>query len=171
MITSTIISTILGLLTALLPRVFSFLETRQKSKDLAVMNQHELKMFELQTERLEKAADLRLRELDAEYAGQANLAVYDFARPTSGWTALLSEFVRPFITLIFTALFVSKIAATLSFVLGMNYNPGPNGNVVMAVLDAFIKGINAVWDERTHDLFVTTIVFWFGDRAMRKKGL
>ena len=83
---------------------------------------------------------------------------------TTGWTAKLAEFIRPFITLVFMGLFCAKALSLLSFTFGLNFS----GQGMMAGLDAFVKATNAVWDDRTHELFVTIIVFWFGDRGMRR---
>lgn len=163
MFTSTILASILGLVGAALPRLLGWLEAKQKSKDLIEMQKHERDMFGLQTDRLEKASEMRMRELDAEYAGQANIAVYDFARPTTGWTAKLSESVRPVVTYILLALFVLKTGSTLLWTLGAVQTLGAGG------LEAFKQAMGVVWDSETRDLFATVIVFWFGDRAMNRR--
>lgn len=164
MITSTIIASLLGLIGSTLPQLFGWLQAKQKSKDLALMQAHEIAMFQAQTERFGKEAEIKLKQIDAEYAGQANVEVYRFANPTTGWTAKLAEFIRPFITLVFMGLFCAKALSLLSFTFGLNFS----GQGMMAGLDAFVKATNAVWDDRTHELFVTIIVFWFGDRGMRR---
>lgn len=163
MFTSTILASLIGFVGAALPRLLGLLEARQKSKDMVEMQKHELKMFELQTDRLEKASEMRMRELDAEYAGQANVAVYDFARPTTGWTAKLSETVRPVVTYFFLILFAAKVISTLAFTIGAVQTLGAGW------LEAFKQALGVVWDKETADLFATVIVFWFGDRALNSR--
>lgn len=163
MLTTTIVASLLGLLGAALPRLLGWLEAKQKSKDLAAMQAHELKLFDLQTKRAATESAARLRELDAAYDGQANLAVYDFARPTTGWTARLSETVRPVVTYILLALFVLKTVALLFHLLGLSSAQG------IGTVTGLSEAMKIIWDAETRDLFATVIVFWFGDRALNKR--
>ena len=163
MITSTVLAAIIGLLSSMVPRILGLFEAKQKSKDLAAMQAHELKMFELQTQRLDRRAEIELRQTDALYAGEANVKAYDFARPTTGWTARLSETVRPVVTYIFVALFTFKTVATMMFTLGAVRSMGAGW------WEGFKQAVGVVWDQSTADLFATILCFWFGDRMMNSR--
>ncbi len=163
MFTSTILASLIGFVGAALPRLLGLLEARQKSKDLIVMQAHEARMYELQIQGAERASEMRMRELDAEWSGQANVAVYDFAQPTAGWTAKLSETVRPVVTYVFLALFVFKTVSTLAFTIGAVQSLGAGW------WESFKQAMSVVWDKETADLFATVIVFWFGDRALNRR--
>lgn len=168
MITSTIIASLLGLLGSSLPKIFEYFTNKQKSKDLLIMNEHELKMYALQTERAAATAEQAIRALDAEYIGKSNVELYKFAVPTTGWTAQLSESVRPVITYIFTFLFVMKVMVTLFYVIGLDLH-GKEATA-LTVLGTLFKAMGTVvWDPETRDLYATIVMFWFGDRTLTRK--
>jgi len=144
----------LGFGTSIIPSVLELFQQKQKDKQ-------ELAMLEAKGKYASQLSSLKLNELDAqadisEIQGiHASMAA---ANAKSGFAAALSGSVRPVVTYLLVALFLTVKISGLMYAMG-------NG---VPFRDATAE----IWDTETQLLFSSVISFWFGSRAFQKmKGI
>ena len=136
------LSTLLGLVSGLLPNLIKYFETRQQQK-------HELEIIKIQIEAAKTGIQLEAEYNDGESARKHDISIV----PDSPLETLRAS-VRPVITYLFFFLFMAiKLAAM--FVM---FRKGANVTEIY----------NAVWDTYTMAIFGSVIGFWFGSRYMDK---
>ncbi len=147
----TLLGSLLGFGTSIVPEVLGFFKQSQANKQ-------ELKMLEAKAQYAAQLSTLKLQELDAEadIAETKGLYAHDteLAR-RSGWVVGLQASVRPVVTYLFMAAFL-----------------GVKGGLVFSLI--FMQGVDwttaldVTWDGETQALFAAIMSFWFGNRAMSK---
>jgi hypothetical protein len=147
----TLISTIFGVLSSLLPNVIKIFEKKQ---DYA----HEIALTKLKMDAAKEGLlfQLQMEEVKADVAEGESVRKHDSDIEYSGFWAALRASIRPIITYAFFALFVGiKIAA---FVVLVQKDATPS------------ELLSLVWDSETMAIFSAIIGFWFGSRAIEKFG-
>ena len=147
----TLLGSLLGFGTSIVPEVLGFFKQSQANKQ-------ELKMLEAKAQYAAQLSTLKLQELDAEadIAETKGLYAHDteLAR-RGGWVVGLQASVRPVVTYLFMAAFL-----------------GVKGGLVFSLI--FMQGVDwttaldVTWDGETQALFAAIMSFWFGNRAMSK---
>lgn len=141
----TLLGSLLGFLSAGLPKVFEFFQQKQD-------NQLKMQMMQAQIQAAQagKEFDLKMFHEKKDFDEQRILIEHDIAMKDN-W---LSSSVRPIITylffFIFAAVKISMIWHTIS--------TGTD----------FYNAMQMTWDEETQAIFAAIISFWFGSRAMQK---
>lgn len=152
-ITATLISTILGAVTGVLPDVVDLFKKRQDSK-------HELELTKLKAHLQKQNAGLELDKLNAkaDIAEGKSILAHDAGLDGGSVINALRASVRPVITyLFFFAWSAIKIYA-LWFGLYVQ-------NIEMIDL------LPLIWDEDTQIIFGSCLGFWFGSRAMTRRAM
>lgn len=143
----TLLGSLLGFGTSFLPQVLDFFKQKQE---------HANKMDELKLrgELQAMGVNLELQVLDKKAEIEETKAIYNYANPTSGFSAGLAASVRPVITYMFFALFMATKAVIMI--------------KVMQDGGDWMEGVELMFDEETKALFAAIISFWFGNRAVSK---
>lgn len=145
----TILTTIFGLVSGVLPSVVKIFERKQEY-------QHELELIRLKMEAakqgLEFEAIARAAQADADES--KSLRDHDSAITYGGRMETLRASVRPVLTYFFFALFcIIKLAAVT-----LMFTDGYDAKEILAM----------VWDTYTVAIFGAIMGFWFGSRAMTR---
>ena len=143
----TLLGSLLGFGTSFLPQVLDFFKQKQE---------HANKMDELKLrgELQAMGVNLELQVLDKKAEIEETKAIYNYANPSSGFSAGLAASVRPVITYLFFALFMATKAVIMI--------------KVMQDGGDWMDGVELMFDEETKALFAAIISFWFGNRAVSK---
>lgn len=142
-----LLGSLLGFGTSFLPQVLDFFKQKQEHKN-------KLELLELQGEMAARGASLQLDILDKKAELEETKAIYNYANPTSGFSAGLAASVRPIITYLFFALFMAtKIVIMLK---------------VMEEGGDWKEAVDLMFDAETQGLFAAVISFWFGQRSVSK---
>lgn len=142
-----LLGSLLGFGTSFLPQVLDFFKQKQEHKN-------KLEELKLRGELAAQGVDLQLKVLDKQAEIEETKAVYNYANPTSGFSAGLAASVRPVITYLFFALFMAtKVVIMVK---------------VMQDGGDWMTGVDLMFDEETQALFAAIISFWFGNRAVSK---
>jgi hypothetical protein len=145
----TLISTIFGVLSSLLPNIIKIFEKKQ---DYA----HEIALTKLKMDAAKEGLlfQLEMEEVKASVAEGESVRKHDNDIEYTGFWAALRASIRPTITYAFFALFVGiKIAA---FWVLVERGASPT------------ELLTLVWDSETMAIFSAIIGFWFGSRAIEK---
>lgn len=143
----TLIGSLLGFGTSFLPQVLDFVKSKQEHKN-------KLEEMKLRGELQAMGVNLELQVLDKKAEIEETKAIYNYANPSSGFSAGLAASVRPVITYLFFALFMASKAVIMV--------------KVMQDGGDWKEGVELMFDEETKALFAAIISFWFGNRAVSK---
>ncbi len=142
-----LLGSLLGFGTSFLPQVLDFFKQKQEHKN-------RLELLELQGELAARGASLQLDILDKKAELEETKAIYNYANPTSGFSAGLASSVRPVITYLFFALFMAtKVVIMLK---------------VIEEGGDWKEAVDLMFDAETQGLFAAVISFWFGQRSVSK---
>lgn len=142
-----LLGSLLGFGTSFLPQVLDFFKQKQEHKN-------RLELLELQGELAARGASLQLDILDKKAELEETKAIYNYANPTSGFSAGLASSVRPIITYLFFALFMAtKVVIMLK---------------VIEEGGDWKEAVDLMFDAETQGLFAAVISFWFGQRSVSK---
>lgn len=145
----TLISTIFGVLSGLLPNVIKIFE-----KKLDYKHEIELTKIKMDAAREGLVLQLQVEGLKADTAEGESLRKHDSDIEYTGFWGALRASIRPTITYAFFILFCGiKIAA---FVVLVQRGATPT------------ELLSLVWDSETMAIFSAIIGFWFGSRAIEK---
>lgn len=142
-----LLGSLLGFGTSFLPQVLDFFKQKQEHKN-------KLELLELQGELAARGASLQLDILDKKAELEETKAIYNYANPTSGFSAGLAASVRPVITYLFFALFMATKVI-----------------IMLKVLEEggdWKEAVDLMFDAETQGLFAAVISFWFGQRSVSK---
>lgn len=141
----TLLGSLLGFLSAGLPKLFEFFQQKQD-------NQLKMQMLQAQIEarKSNQEFDLKLFHEKKDFDEQKILIEHDIAMKEN-W---LSSSVRPIITYLFFFIFA---AVKISMI----------WHAISTGTD-FYSAMQMTWDEETQAIFAAIISFWFGSRAMQK---
>jgi hypothetical protein len=149
-----LLGSIFGGLFRLAPEVLKFLDKKNE-------RQHELSMFQLQTDLEKMRGEFKMEEKYVDYSIQQmdtiKAAFQEQAETAkaAGWfVAAISALVRPGITwaLFFMYAAVKAAALVMAFETGANW----------------MEVVSKVWDEDDFGLFSMVISFWFVGRSIEK---
>jgi len=142
-----LLGSVLGFGTSFLPQVLDFFKQKQDHK-------HKLEELKIRGELAAQGVDLQVKVLDKQAEIEETKAIYNYANPSSGFSAGLAASVRPVITYLFFALFMATKAVIMI--------------KVMQDGGDWMMGVNLMFDAETQALFAAIISFWFGNRAVSK---
>ena len=145
-----LLGTLLGLGTSIVPEIIGFFKQKQA-------DQHDLEMLEAKAKYVDQMSKLKIQELDsqAEIAETKGLYEHDRSIDAGGFVNGLRGSVRPVITYLFFLMFAS-VKGTMIYAMITNQN-----------LD-WTLAIETAWDSDTAAVFSAILAFWFGNRAMSK---
>jgi hypothetical protein len=143
----TLLGSLLGFGTSFLPQVLDFFKSKQEHKN-------KLEELKLRGDLQAMGVNLELQVLDKKAEIEETKAIYNYANPSSGFSAGLAASVRPVITYMFFALFMATKAVIMI--------------KVMQDGGDWMEGVELMFDEETKALFAAIISFWFGNRAVSK---
>lgn len=146
----TILGSLIGFGSSALPSVMQFFTDKRDQK-------HELAMMDKQMDSQRLAGEQKVQEVTVDAEIRSYEAAHKSEAVPSGvrWIDGLRASVRPVITYLFMALFISvKIAQII-----ISLNSG------MTLAETAI----IIWDEETAAIFATILTFWFGGRMFGKK--
>ena len=148
----TLISSLLGFGTSLVPKVLDYFQDKSDKK-------HELMLMDKQLEQQIQLGELSLRKshIDADTEEFKAVHRHDTAimKNASQWSITLSSTVRPVITYLFMFLFITVEVSAYWVLL----NQGVDALGAVAI----------VWDEEITSLFAAILSFWFGGREIRRR--
>ena len=142
-----LLGSVLGFGTSFLPQVLSFFQQKQEHKN-------KIEELKIRGELAAQGVELQLQVLDKQAEIEETKAIYNYANPSSGFSAGLAASVRPVITYLFFALFMATKAVIMIKVIQ------DGGN--------WMTGVDLMFDPETEALFAAIISFWFGNRAVSK---
>ena len=149
-----LLGSIFGGLFRLAPEVLKFLDKKNE-------RQHELSMFQLQTDLEKLRGEFRVEEKYVDYSIQQTEAIKaafqeqaETAKAAGWFVAAISALVRPGIT---WALFF-MYAAVKAAALVMAFQTGA----------VWTEVITKVWDEDDFGMFTMCLTFWFVGRSIEK---
>jgi len=142
-----LLGSVLGFGTSFLPQVLDFFKQKQDHK-------HKLEELKIRGELAAQGVDLQVKVLDKQAEIEETKAIYNYANPSSGFSAGLAASVRPVITYLFFALFMATKAVIMI--------------KVMQDGGDWMMGVNLMFDAETQALFAAIISFLFGNRAVSK---
>lgn len=145
----TLLSSIFGIVTGLLPGLLRMWERRYEQK-------HELDMLRTRLEGLAKGIELQTSVEDGRtlYNEGVDLRAHDLALTDGSPIETLRASVRPVITYSFFGLFVFIKLAALIYMLMANV---PTGEI-----------LKTIWGEEETVLLAAVLSFWFGSRITTK---
>jgi hypothetical protein len=142
-----LLGSLLGFGTSFLPQILDFVKSKQE-------HENKLEELKLRGELQAMGVNLELQVLDKKAEIEETKAIYNYANPTSGFSAGLAASVRPIITYMFFALFMATKAVIMV--------------KVMQDGGDWMQGVDLMFDDETKALFAAIISFWFGNRAVSK---
>ena len=147
----TLLGSLLGFGSSLLPKVFEFFQERA---DRA----HELAIIDRQMEQMKLGSALKLEEINAKADIAETKAIYkpDASIKPATWVDNLRGSVRPIVTYLLLLTFIGIQAAGFYMLV----------NVEGAAVYEAIMAINS---ENFQAMLAAVISFWFGSRAMNRK--
>jgi hypothetical protein len=145
----TLISTIFGVLSGLLPNIIKIFE-----KNLDYKHEIELTKIKMDAAREGLVLQLQVEGLKADAEEGESLRRHDSDIEYTGFWGALRASIRPTITYAFFIVFVGiKVAA---FIVLVDRNATPT------------ELLTLVWDNETMAIFSAIIGFWFGSRSIEK---
>ena len=142
-----LLGSLLGFGTSFLPQILGFFQQKQEHKN-------KLELLRLQGEMAAQGVQLELQILDKKAEIEETKAIYNYANPSSGFSAGLAASVRPVITYLFFALFM---ATKIVIMVKVTEQGGD-----------WMDSVDLMFDNETKALFAAIISFWFGNRAVSK---
>jgi len=142
-----LLGSVLGFGTSFLPQVLAFFQQKQEHKN-------KLEEMKLRGELQAQGVNLELQVLDKKAEIEETKALYQYANPSSGFSAGLAASVRPVITYLFFALFMASKAVVMIKVMQQGGD--------------WMDSVDLMFDQETQALFAAIISFWFGNRAVSK---
>lgn len=142
-----LLGSLLGFGTSFLPQILGFFQQKQEHKN-------KIEMLRLQGEMAAQGVQLELQVLDKKAEIEETKALYQYANPSSGFSAQLAASVRPVITYLFFALFLAVKAVIMVRVMQSGGD--------------WMQAVELMFDEETQALFAAIISFWFGQRSVSK---
>jgi hypothetical protein len=142
-----LLGSLLGFGTSFLPQVLAFFQKREDHKN-------RLAELRLQGELAAQGVSLQMQVLDKQADIEETKAIYNYANPTTGFSAGLAASVRPVITYLFFGLFLAVKAV-----------------IMLRVMESggdWMQAVDLMFDEETQALFAAIISFWFGQRSVSK---
>jgi hypothetical protein len=158
MLIASIIGTLTGGLTSILPGVLSYFQRRDEL-------QHEQKILELRGKYAKQDTELQidLINTNADANEGESLRRHDANLDGNGFIGALRRSVRPVITYLFFILYVFiKVVAVIT----AYQTAGAENTAGLAVLWSDILPV--IWTEQDAAIFGAIIGFWFGGRAIEK---
>lgn len=151
MITTTIVSALLGLLGSALPAILEIFKSRQETANA-------IKLEEARNEAARVNSKLKLDQLNLEADIAETKSIYDSDAALDGGKFVNSfrAIIRPLITMVFFLVFI--FVKVYAFYYGIQVQG----------LDV-INMLPIIWDDETASLFAVTMGFWFGNRALDRK--
>ena len=145
-----LLGTLLGLGTSIIPEVLGFFKQKQA-------NAQELAIIEAKAKYAEQLSTLKIQEFDAqaEIEETKGLYAHDRSIDAGGFVNALRGSVRPVLTYLFFVAF-SSVKGVLVYAMISNQN-----------ID-WVTAVQLAWDDETQAIFSAIIAFWFGNRAMSK---
>ncbi len=143
-----LISTILGLLSSILPNIVKIYEKKQDLK-------HEIELTKLRIAAAERNVELTTvaEVAKADVSEGDSLRDHDSLLSGHSYFDALRASIRPVITYVFFLLFIGiKITVLVIMV-----NRGVDAD----------KIVNIIWDQETMAIFSAIIGFWFGSRMLK----
>lgn len=147
----TIISTLLGALSNILPAVVALL---QKKNDQAY--EVEMAKLSMQANQLQAQNAIDLANVNADIGESKSLYDNDSSLGNTGFWAGVRASVRPVITYVFFALFICVKVSALVVIL----------HAGLSIVDA----MPILWDDNTVAIFGAIMGFWFGSRTLERFG-
>ena len=147
----TIIGSLIGFGTSMLPRAFDMFQDWQDRKQ-------ELEIMDRQIKMAEMRHTQKLKQLNVQADIAERKAIYKHASKmkNDGWVGSLRASVRPILTYLFFAVFaIVKGAALYAAIAYEHQDP--------------VTAISLLWDEETAGIFSAIIAFWFGSRTLARK--
>jgi hypothetical protein len=158
MIVETLLGTLTGGLTSILPGILSWLQRRDELK-------HEQKLaeirYKLSSEQAKMEVDIINARADA-FEGES-LRRHDASLDGTGFINALRRSVRPVITYLFFFLFVFVKAVAILAALRTTGTQDWLGDALL-----WNDLMPLIWDDQTSAIFGAIIGFWFGGRAIEK---
>lgn len=158
MIVETLLGTLAGGLTSILPGILSWLQRRDELK-------HEQKLaeirYKLSSEQAKMEVDIINARADA-FEGES-LRRHDASFDGTGFINALRRSVRPVITYLFFFLFVFVKAVAILAALRTTGTQDWLGDALL-----WNDLMPLIWDDQTSAIFGAIIGFWFGGRAIEK---
>ena len=158
MVVETLLGTLAGGLTSILPGILSWLQRRDELK-------HEQKLAEIRYKLSSEQAKLEVDIINARadaFEGES-LRRHDSTLDGTGFINALRRSVRPVITYLFFFLFIFiKVVAVLAAL----KTTGTQDWLGDALLWSELMPL--IWDDQTSAIFGAIIGFWFGGRAIEK---
>jgi len=158
MILASILGTLTGGLTSILPGVLSYLQRRDELK-------HESQLLALKARYAQQDAQRAIDIIDARADADEgkSLRDHDATLDGGGFINTLRRSVRPVITYLFFFLFLFiKVVAVLAAMRTV----GAEDWLANSLLWSDLMPI--IWDDQTAAIFGAIIGFWFGSRAIEK---
>jgi len=147
----TIIGSLIGFGSSMLPKVFDmFQDWQDRKQELEIMDR-QIKMAEMKhTQKLEQL------NVQADIAESKAIYKHASTMKNDGFVGALRASVRPTLTYLFFAVFaVVKGAALYAAMAYDNSDP--------------VTAIMLLWDEETAGIFSAIVAFWFGSRTLDRK--
>jgi len=144
-----LLGSLLGFGSSFLPEVLGYFKANQQQK-------HRMEMMQLETQLAQKRSEMKLVELDkqADIEETKGLYAHDSSIDAGGFINALRGSVRPVITYMFFALFVSTKVVIMVKVIQSDGD--------------WMQASELLFDPETQGLFSATLAFWFGNRAISK---
>lgn len=141
----TLLGSLLGFLSAGLPKLFEFFQQKQD-------NQLKMQMLQVQLEATKAGQefDLKVFHEKKDFEEQRLLIQHDMMMKDNK----LSASVRPVITYLFFFIFAAVKVSMIWHAVATGNN--------------FYEAMQATWDDETQAIFAAIISFWFGSRALQK---
>lgn len=154
----TILATLMGGLTGLLPGVLEFFNTK-----LRLQYDYERAKLQMEILKFRAETEIDIIETKADAFEGESLRRHDSSLTDDSFIGLLRASVRPVITYLFFFLFVFvKVVSVYVFI-----NSGMAGDWLGDSL-AWSNVYPLIWDQETQSIFGAVIGFWFGSRLMEK---
>lgn len=158
MIVETLLGTLAGGLTSILPGVLSWLQRKDELK-------HEAKLAEIRYKLASEQAQMEIGVINARadaFEGDS-LRRHDSSLDGKGFINSLRRSVRPVITYLFFFLFLFvKVIAIVTAAQALSADDWLANSLAWSEL------LPIIWDEQTSAIFGAIIGFWFGGRAIEK---
>ena len=147
----TIIGSLIGFGTSMLPRAFDmFQDWQDRKQELEIMDR-QIKMAEMRhTQKLEQL------NVQADIAESTAIDKHARKMKNDGWVGSLRASVRPILTYLFFAVFAIVKGAALYAAIAYDHQDP-------------VTAISLLWDEETAGIFSAIIAFWFGSRTLARK--
>lgn len=159
MITATLLATVLGGLTSIIPGVIEYMNRKEELR-------HEKELFALRAQYLSAEAKKEIDVINAKALVEEgdSLRRHDSSLDgNGGFINAMRASVRPVVTYLFLMMFLGvKLVAAIAFIQASAAEGWLNSALAWAEL------MPIIWDENTSAIFGAIIGFWFGGRAVEK---